>query len=201
MRDLLIFCGILSINAFDLSGISPFRDQFTPQWTFGPTDADFIVLEDRAIHSLLEPRRLVLSKANNEDSEKLIGCMSQLPLLESYFGKNMVEKMLHLLEEDGDEEEVFLVAKDPGLAKDERTTVHKAIRSMFEGFLESRTEDPGGRDTASIIRVYPVKKSETGRGLKRGPERWDSTRPDYHHFLLAKRGLTTSEALDRIARF
>ncbi|KAF8640001.1 hypothetical protein AX17_001247 [Amanita inopinata Kibby_2008] len=87
------------------------------------------------------------------------------------------------------------VLSDPITSKETRTEVHKAIRRLFRGKLDSETDASSSAEGSCIVIRWTRRGG--GRGGKGAPR---GTYPPYIHFTLQKTNRDTQDALGQLSR-
>ena len=182
-------------------------------WNFNQNPSDFVVIEDSSFSSAfvekvsgLEDEDKDVDIVNdrtieeNEDQGEKLKILEEIKSLEMIFGSNQINSALAFFEntiesrkDKGADDLIFElipVIKHEDINKEQRTIIHNSIRIIFDNKVDSKTII----DTNSI---QLFKKKER----KGGPlARWDASKPDYLEFTLIKSLLSTTDAIDRIAK-
>ena len=191
-------------------------------WNFYQNPSDFVVIEDGSFFSGFNDKLANLQDNNNEinvsndtnnnkkeEEVKKLKKLEEIKSLEMIFGFNQMNSALAFFnfdtnlistststfafeskDKDNSIFELIPIVVKADINKDQRKAIHNSIRIIFDNKVDSKTII----DTNSI---QLFKKKER----KGGPlARWDASKPDYLEFTLIKSLLSTTDAIDRIAK-
>ncbi|CAE6429641.1 unnamed protein product [Rhizoctonia solani] len=97
-------------------------------------------------------------------------------------------------------EDTRRVLTEPIVSKEMRTSVHQAVRNLFNGKFETETSEAAGEEGSRVVIKWAHRGSgRRGRG-RGGHDRSTPTLPPYIHFTLQKTNRDTQDALGHLSR-
>ncbi|KEP53803.1 tRNA pseudouridine synthase [Rhizoctonia solani 123E] len=97
-------------------------------------------------------------------------------------------------------EDTRRVLTDPIVSKEMRTSVHQAVRNLFNGKFETETSETTGEEGSRVVIKWTHRGSgRRGRG-RGGRDRSTPTLPPFIHFTLQKTNRDTQDALGHLSR-
>jgi hypothetical protein len=176
------------------------------------------VIEDRAFEGM-KLNRIKNTSDQNENCTVLGDLKDDQPSYEEILtsltlqiGEENIEKLSDLSNLQHNKKENRCLVINKTLSKIDRTSIHKAIKFLFQNLASETVINSNTSTTFNNQTSFLVYKSDatslsvsnstnnTKNKSKIVTRRWDKSKPDYHHFSVIKTDFTTNEVIENIAK-